>query len=295
MKPKLFVLSFCLCAILFNSCTEDPKINPEDIVASGSCGENLTWRLMKDSVLSISGSGDMTNYFYDSPTPWYKYLSSINTVVIGDSVTSIGDWAFNSCCLTSVIIPNSVTSIGEDAFSSCVYLASITIPNSVTFIGKGAFYNCQSLTSVSIPNSVTSIGGWAFYQCHALTFVIIPNSVTSIDKYTFTVCRSLTSFTIPNSTTSIGEAAFAECTGLTSLTIPNSVTSIGYGAFRRCSGLTSITCKATTPPSCEQNAFDEIDEDFSIPLYVPQQSINSYREAYVWSDFKNIKAIEQLE
>jgi hypothetical protein len=59
--------------------------------------------------------------------------------------------------------------------------------------------------------------------------------------------------------------------------------------------LTSITCKATTPPSCEQNAFDEIDEDYSIPLYVPQQSINSYREAYVWSDFKNIKAIEQLE
>ena len=94
----------------------------------------------------------------------------VTDLVIPNSVTSIGDYAFYYCTgLTSVTIPNSVTSIGDGAFSGCTSLTSVTIPNSVTSIGYEAFLSCSGLTSVTIPNSVTSIGEAAFYYCSGLT------------------------------------------------------------------------------------------------------------------------------
>ena len=70
---------------------------------------------------------------------------------------------------TSFTIPSGVTSIGDWAFESCASLMSVTIPSSVTSIGNGAFYDCSRLTSVTIPGSVTSIGWGAFYGCQNLT------------------------------------------------------------------------------------------------------------------------------
>jgi hypothetical protein len=84
------------------------------------------------------------------------------------------------CNVESIILPNSVTSIGERAFVGCSSLTSITIPNSVTSIGVEAFAYCSGLTSITIPNSVTTIGNYAFYSCSSLTSITIPNSVTSI-------------------------------------------------------------------------------------------------------------------
>ena len=145
----------------------------------------------------------------------YPEGKSQTSYTIPDSVTSIGNWAFDGCTgLTSITIPNSVTSIGAHAFDGCTGLTSITIPNSVTSIGYMAFYGCTGLTSIAIPNSVTSIGNWAFFECTGLTSITIPNSVTSIGDGAFNSCTGLTSITIPDSVTSIGDLAFNGCTGL---------------------------------------------------------------------------------
>ena len=225
-------------------------INP-----SGTCGDNLTWELSCDGVLTISGKGLMSD-----ERPWHPYTSRIKSIIISNGVTSIGDGAFSECSsLTSVTIPNSITEIGHWAFWHCSSLTSVTIPNSVTSIGNQAFYGCSSLSSVTIPNSITEIGDYAFSGCAGLTSPIyndhvfaymprsysgaytIPDGIKSIVGGAFIGCTNLTSVTIPNSIIRIGSGAFSGCTSLTSITIPNGVTYIGDGAFYGCSSLTSVT------------------------------------------------------
>ena len=175
----------------------------------------------------------------------YKYAfyfcTSLTSIVIPDSVTSIGNEAFYCCTsLTSIVIPDSVTSLGSWTFHSCDSLTSVTIPDSVTSIGALTFYYCTSLTSIVIPDSVTSIGNYAFEGCTSLTNIMIPDSVTSIGWSAFRGCTSLTSATIGDGVTSIDDNAFEGCTSLTSVTIPDSVTSICKRAFYECTSLKDV-------------------------------------------------------
>ncbi len=143
----------------------DFNIKASAATYSGTCGDNLTWTFNESTgELSITGTGAMYDYDgYDCP--WGAYIDDIKSVVIGNSVTTIGDYAFMNCYrLISVIIPNGVTTIGRGAFDMCYSLTSVTIPDSVTTIGNYAFYGCESLTSVTIPDSVTTIGDYAFSE-----------------------------------------------------------------------------------------------------------------------------------
>ena len=299
----------------FYGCTWLTSITIPNSVTSigGSAFYGCKW------LTSITIPNSVVNIGYGA----FYACSSLTSITIPSSVTSIGNSAFESCTsLTSInvekgnkkydsrkncnaiietksntlikgcentIIPNSVTSIETDAFLDCFGLTSITIPNSVTSIGVDAFFNCSGLTSVTIPNSVTSIGMQAFGYCSKLKSVTIPNSVTSIGDNVFYNCSSLTSIIIPNSVTSIGRSAFLGCSSLTSITIPNSVTSIGVYAFHNCFSLISIVCESNTSPDCYDLSFDNINK--SIPVYVPANSIDAYKNADVWKDFTNIQAI----
>ena len=165
---------------------------------------------------------------------------SLSNIAIPDSVTDIGDYAFEYCCsLSNMVIPNSVTSIGDYAFYGCRSLSNIVIPDSVTKIGDYTFSVCSSLSKIVIPNSVTKIGDYAFSDCSSLSKIVIPNSVTKIGDYAFSDCSSLSKIVIPNSVTDIGDYAFAHCS-LSNIAIPDSVTAIGYGAFSGCRSLSKI-------------------------------------------------------
>ena len=133
-------------------------------IASGKCGDNLTWTLNGDGVFTVSGSGAMYDYYDPQPIlPWSDYREQIKTAILESGVTSVGANIFRTCRnLESVTIPDSVTSIGYSAFYECNALKSITIPNNVTSIGELAFYDCDTLKSVIIPNKVESVGNGAF-------------------------------------------------------------------------------------------------------------------------------------
>ncbi|MCL2073309.1 MAG: leucine-rich repeat protein [Marinilabiliaceae bacterium] len=215
--------------------------------------------------------------------------SGLTELTIGNSVTSIGERAFSGCNgLTELIIPNSVTSIGNYAFQNCTGLTELTIPNSVTSIGVYTFYGCSGLTELTIPNSVTTIGGYAFSGCSGLTELIIPNSVISIGSGAFQNCSGLTELTIGNSVTSIGNNAFQNCTGLSELAIPNSVTSIGNSAFYNCSILRKVVISdgsellSLNITSTTQKPFDScpIEE-----VYMGRNVEYSYGYSYVYSLF----------
>ena len=203
-------------------------------------------------------------------------LGSSNIIRKSAAANAYDDKVYQNA-LTKLQIGESVTSIGNSAFNSCYSLTSVTIPSSVTSIGTVAFAGCYSLTSVTIPSSVTSIGDYAYQNCYSLTSVTIPSSVTSIGNSAFNSCYSLTSVTIPSSVTSIGNSAFSSCYSLTSVTIPSSVTSIGNSAFSSCYGLRFIKFNASTPATAGSNAFNGIPTDCII--YVPTGSLSAYTSA----------------
>ena len=119
--------------------------------SSGTCGPNLKWHLTDDGVLSITGKGEMKD-FPNFTYPWDR--NYVKRVIIGDSVTTIGDGAFNYC----------------------PFLTSVTIPNSVTTIGWGAFWACSSLTSVTIGSHVTKIETDAFYRTDVTKVIWLTNT-----------------------------------------------------------------------------------------------------------------------
>ena len=247
-------------------------------VASGECGENLTWVLDDAGTLTVTGSGEMGSWdkrdeeWYDwedkDEVPWYDYRTYIRTVSLPSGLTSISSCAFYDCSALTTInlpgglesigdsafrgcsrlalppIPGTVTSIGEDAFLGCDRLQSVVIPAGVTEIAAGTFCSCSNLRSVIIPDSVTSIGRSAFYWCDSLTSIDLPDSLESIGYWAFGSCDSLTSIDLPDSVESIGSDAFYWCYSLTSVCLPANLTSIDEGAFRMCCCLSSITIPA---------------------------------------------------
>ena len=127
--------------------------------------------------------------------------------------------------------------------------------------------------------------------CIGLTSVTISNSVTRIGDTAFSGCKGLDSITIPNSVTSIGNNAFASCKGLASVRIPNSVTNIGNYAFAACDSLTSITFEGSTPPEFGKEVFKYVKS--TIPVYVPADSIETYKKAL--GDYFEEAAIQALQ
>jgi len=195
---------------------------------SGSCGNNLTWSYdVQSRTLTISGSGDMTDYYDIGYVPWYTYRSAIETLDLPEGMTSIGNYAFyGESRLTSVDIPNTVTRIGKSAFSYCTSLDTAPLPAGLTFIGSNAFHNC-ALTTVDIPAGVTTLPSSVFGMNDSLTSVTIPGTVTTVENWAFVDCSGLKSATVEEGVTTIGEFVFDECDALTSLNIPASVTSLG--------------------------------------------------------------------
>lgn len=202
----VLLVAVCMAVTVFSPA----EATTSEIIASGTCGENLTWELDAAGTLTISGSGKMIDYSSQYYVPWYSQKSNTKVVIIEDGVTSISKYAFNNFTkMTSVTIAGTVTQIGESAFATCNQLVSVSIPDSVTEMGNFVFKECKALTSVTIGNGVTEIGAGSFYYCPNLSEVNLGSSVTAIGTQAFFACNKLTGIVLPDSVLSVDSSAFS--------------------------------------------------------------------------------------
>ena len=217
-------------------------------------GSDKNGRIAKFAIEVHSGNSKVSNkngyifYTYDGVNYLLDYIGTetelnLPTDYNGETYEIYKEAFTDRRELTSIIMPDSVTSIGENAFSGCDSITSVTLGSELKNIGEYAFYSCTKLTNLTIPSSVTSIGEYAFYHCYDLKNISFKeeSQLLSIGEYAFCSCDGLTNITIPDDVNAIGEYAFYDCDGLNSVTIGKSVSVIGENSFRSCSGLKSVT------------------------------------------------------
>ena len=308
MKTVSVILSLSLLFGVFSV-----SVFSVEIVDSGKCGENLTWTLDSNGLLTVEGTGEMENYC----SPWDN--GAIKNIVIKKGVTSIGNDAFVFCeSLEGITIPDTVTSIGNEAFFYCKDLKSVVIPESVMSIGDKAFYG-SGITDITISKTVIRIGFMAFADCPDLCSIIVERgnpvyhsesncliktkskklicgsaasvipdnrSVTAIESAAFYNCIKLKSAVIPKGVTVIGDAAFQGCEALTVLDISNSVASIGRRAFYGCDSLVSVALPNSLE-SISDSMFKECRSLYEISIPESVKMIDEYA-------FENCYALERV-
>ena len=242
--------------------------------ANNSCGDNAAWNL-NNGVLTISGTGAMSDYSGRALPAWYSQRAGITSIVVSEGITYVGSCAFYGLnSVTTVSLPSSLTACGNMVFAECSGLSSVSVPAGVTSISYAMFANCTSLSTMSAPGA-TAYGDYAFQGCNFSKFTVgrNVNTISSLaffnmnatefeveagntvyfasngvlftdggaTLYAYPSSNTNTSYIVPNTVRKIGDLAFNNNKYVTQITIGNSVTSLGESAFQACSGLESIT------------------------------------------------------
>lgn len=245
----------------------------QDTGTSQNCGTNASWSLT-DGVLTIAGSGAMTDYTGNDNAPWHDQAASITSIVISDGITTIGEAAFYECSkAVTVSIPATVSSIGKYAFAECHSVTEVMLPNSVTELPYAAFANCTSMTSIqcdgvttigdyvfqrvpfeqfTVPAGVTSLSDKAFFNAPVKEFAVAAGNTVYIVEdgilyteqgqtlFAYPIGKTDTSFVVPSHVTTIGKLAMSYTSNLTSVSIGSSVTTLEESAFQE-TGLVSVS------------------------------------------------------
>ena len=268
--------------------TENPPI-PSTITAIGSSAFAETG--LKNFVIPEG----VTSIQYGA----FENCQNLESVTLPQSLKRLGSRVFANSGLTSVVIPEGITWLSDGTFTGCKNLETVTLPTTLETIEYNAFSN-SGLTSIFIPKGVTSISSTSFNYCGKLSTISVSDENTTYDSRNNCnaiiqtaanqIVRGTSNTIIPNTVTSIGDNAFNDINSLTSIVIPESVTSIGQYAFRFCNSLAEVVCKAKVAPQLKSDAFSN-DILSKATLYVPEESVESYKADGEWKKFSDIQPL----
>ena len=218
---------------------------------NGQCGPNLQWSL-SGGRLTITGSGDMSDYSEQNLPPWYDVREQILWLSLPEGLTSVGNMAFYNCAnLTAVSLPSTVRDVGDLAFCQCSGMTMLSLNTGLQSIQRYAFEQCTALPSVRLPDTVTTIGYDAFSGCTGLTYVLIPASVQQMGSGVFSYCTSLVRVDFRAVMKELPAWTFYGCDQLAGVTLPATVTQVKEDAFARCESL-NVVEYGGTPKEAEQ-------------------------------------------
>ncbi len=268
MKKRLFsvllavVMLVCLVAVL--------GINLSAAYPTGTIdGTEITWKFDTDrKILTISGTGDIPDYNLETfnQAPWYAYKDQITTVVVRDTVSSVGTYSFLGYnAITRIELGNSAKNIKDSAFSGCSTIDTLVLSNDVT-IASNAFDNYNSIANIikwafDTSTGILTISGngdmpdyglytyqnapWYAYK-DQITAVVVGDAVSSVAEYSFYGYKYITKAEIGSSVKQIDGYAFYSCSAIETLTLSEGLETIGTSAFQSCKGIK----KLTIPASC---------------------------------------------
>lgn len=229
----------------------------------------------------------------------FENCQDLESVTLPQSLKKLGYHMFANSGLTSLVIPEGITYLPQGTFNECKNLETVTLPTTLETIEYNAFSN-SGLTSIFIPKGVTNISSTSFNYCGKLSTISVSDENTTYDSRnncnaiiqtaTNQILRGTSNTIIPNTATSIGDNAFNDINSLTSIVIPESVTSIGLYAFRFCNSLAEVVCKAKVAPQLKSEAFSN-DILSKATLYVPEESVESYKTDGEWKKFSDIQPL----
>ena len=187
----LFII--LISCIFFNLCT--PSTNNSVETGTDTNQNGLYFRILSNGTYMVEGidSGCIDNLV-------------IPSTINGKSVTIIAKYGFQNWDIKSVSIPNSITMIGDFAFQNCKLLSSVEIPSSVVTVGTNAFNDCSKLNNVKLNDGLKTIGKAAFYNCGNIEVLEIPKTVEIIKEYG--LYTQINNVYVPKNVIEIGKMTF---------------------------------------------------------------------------------------
>ena len=282
----------------FSGCTELTSV----YIGTGleHIGENIFNECSKLKTVEINSNALVSKNYTSEEINVSGLLwgSSVEEIVLGENVTSVGEHAFVRGNFKSLKMSDNLTTIGDNAFWECSKLTSIEFSNNLEHIGQWAFAGCMELPSVTIPRSVKCIDLIAFQWCNKLTKVEVnSNEVVSRDGeqfYTLMSCfgKQVKEYMLGEDVKKIAYIAFAESEKLTTVTISSHLTCVDDSAFHKCTSLEDVYLYAEQVPQTGKDIF--VDSNYkNATLHVPANAVEAYRQAEQWKDFGNIVALTE--
>jgi hypothetical protein len=243
---------------------------------------NFTGELIVPDEVTYIGEGAFAVYGFSGNPQIPEKIEYIGEAAFADMRSVYGD----------IVIPQGLKTVPSRLFASSSYDGNITIPEGVEVISGAAFGSTQICGEVKLPSSLVILGGNAFSGTR-ITSVIFPDELIQIGRSAFADTRISGSLTLPKGLHVIYDGTFSGCKLLTSVEIPENIIKIGDNAFSGCTQLASIVCHATEPPVIYENTFYGIEKD-NFSIEVPEGSVDKYKKANYWKEFKRITAYKNL-